>query len=62
MIACEPLAPEKRGAFVEAVAAALATCPAIGPGAVHRIIVDVQRTYFDPPILGHAIGAQSKYR
>ena len=27
MIACEPLAPEKRGAFLQAVADALATCP-----------------------------------
>lgn len=27
MRACEPLAPEKRGAFLQAVADALATCP-----------------------------------
>jgi hypothetical protein len=50
MAACQPLAPDRRAAFVQDVATALATCLMIGPGAVHRAIVTAQRNYFDPPL------------
>jgi len=49
MAACAPLDPERRKAFVEAVAAELAGCPVLGPGAVHRAIAVVQRKFYDPP-------------
>jgi hypothetical protein len=63
MTACAPLAPDGRGAFLEALASTLAACPVIGPGAVHRAIVDAQRQHFDPPVSDrHAVAVRSKYR
>jgi len=62
MFACQPLAPDRRAAFVEAVASTLATCPVIGPGTVHRAVREAQRAHFDPPMDQHAAAARSKYR
>ena len=62
MTACQPLAPDRRGAFLEDVARTLATCPVIGPGIVHRAVREAQRAHFDPPQLQHTAGTQSKYR
>lgn len=62
MSACQPLAPDRRAAFMQEVASTLATCPVIGPGAVHRAIVTALRAHFDPPILQRTVGKQSKYR
>ena len=48
MLACQPLAPEARDGFLQAVAASLQTCGEVGPGSVHRAIVVAQREFFDP--------------
>jgi hypothetical protein len=37
MQAAQPLAPDQRDGFLQAVAAELAQIPAVGPGAVHRV-------------------------
>jgi hypothetical protein len=47
--ACAPIAPDRRGGFLQALAAELRDKP-IDPGSVHRAIVAVQRAYFDPPL------------
>jgi hypothetical protein len=47
--ACGPLRPDARGAFLEAVAAALQGCE-IGDGSVGRAIAQAQRKFFDPPL------------
>jgi hypothetical protein len=52
MRAAQPLAPADRGAFLQAVAAALRSHPEIGDGAVHRAVAEVQRQYFRPPLEG----------
>jgi hypothetical protein len=63
MTACQPLAPDRRGAFLEDVARTLATCPVIGPGTVYRVITVAQRAHFDPPLLDrHTVAVRSKYR
>src|SRR5262245_3354395 len=51
MTAAQPIAPDRRDAFLHQVAEASRGCREIGPGAVHRAIVVAQRSYFDPPIL-----------
>jgi hypothetical protein len=48
--AAEPLAIGDRGAFLQDVAAALHG-QELGDGAVYRVIAQVQRRYYDPPIL-----------
>jgi hypothetical protein len=62
MTAAAPLDPADRDGFVRAVAAELASCPEIGPGAVHRAIVATQRRFWTPPQLSHEPGARSKWR
>jgi hypothetical protein len=54
MHACEPIARDRRDAFLETVADDLARCTAIGPGVVHRVVRETQRQFFDPPDLSHA--------
>ena len=56
MSAARPIAVERRDAFLQDVAAALAALPMLGAGAVHRAIVMVQRRHFDPPDLRAAVG------
>jgi len=48
--AAEPLAIGDRGAFLQDVAAALKG-QELGDGTVYRTIAQVQRRYYDPPIL-----------
>jgi len=53
------LAVDQRDAFLREVADALRGCAEIGPGTVHRAIVEAQRRHCDPPDLSHHSG---KYR
>jgi hypothetical protein len=48
--AAHPLASDRRSDFLTDVARALSRLPMVGDGAVHRVVIDVQRKYFDPPI------------
>jgi hypothetical protein len=50
MTACQPLAPERRNAFLQQVASLLRGYVEVGPGTVHRVVVQVQREHFDPPL------------
>ena len=59
MAAARPLARHLRDAFLQDVAAALASCGEIGPGTVNRVCREAQRRYFDPPDVGEML---SKYR
>jgi hypothetical protein len=47
----QPLAAGKRDAFLEAVASALDSTGARGPGRVHQVAREVQRQFFNPPEL-----------
>lgn len=58
MSAATPLERRARGAFLQEVAQLLQGSPSIGDGSLHRMLVVVQRRYFDPPNLG----ATGKYR
>jgi hypothetical protein len=53
--AAHPLSPDRRSDFLADVARELAALHEIGDGALHRIIMAVQRQYFDAPDLsrGH---------
>jgi hypothetical protein len=59
MAAARPIAVERRDAFLQQVASELARCDEVGPGDVHRAIVEAQRAHFDPPDL--SVGTASKY-
>src|SRR5204863_8720931 len=48
-----PLPPDRRSAFLEACAIELAQLPEAGDGAVHRVVMAVQRRYFDRPVSHH---------
>jgi hypothetical protein len=62
MSAARPLAVERRDAFLQQVAAELRGRE-IGPGLVHRVVAQVQREHFDPPVFGSNGEAKySKYR
>jgi hypothetical protein len=52
LAASYPLPPRSRSAFLEHCARKLAALPELGNGAVHRVVMKVQRQYFDPPDLG----------
>lgn len=54
MAASAPLPPPQRPRFMQAVADRLAVYPEAsrGAGLVHRILVETQRKFFDPPLLG----------
>jgi hypothetical protein len=49
--AAQPIAVDRRDAFLQAVALALQSCTEIGPGVVYRIVAAAQREFFDPPVL-----------
>jgi hypothetical protein len=49
MRAAAPLAPRDRKPFLEDVARAL-NGREVGPGLLHRVVVEVQRRYWDPPL------------
>jgi hypothetical protein len=60
MRAAQPLAPNVRVAFLEALAQVLAAQPVIGDGSVGRAIAATQRAFFDAPELGHC-ASHGKY-
>jgi hypothetical protein len=62
LAASHPLPPDSRSAFLEHCARELARLPMVGDGALHRVVMQVQREYFRPPALNHAPGSTSKYR
>jgi hypothetical protein len=53
LAASHPLPPASRSAFLADVAVALSRLPELGDGVVHRVIMDVQRRYFDSPLESH---------
>jgi hypothetical protein len=59
--AAAPLLPQDRSAFLEEVARELAALPELGDGALHRVIMQVQRCHFDPPATA-AMKAHPKHR
>jgi hypothetical protein len=63
LAASHPLPPDSRSAFLEHCARELARLPIFGDGVLHRVIMQVQREYFEPPDLAAgASGRNSKYR
>jgi hypothetical protein len=63
LAAAHPLPPDKRSEFLADVARTLASERVIGDGLLHRVIMHVQKRYFDPPDLSAgAAGRASKYR
>jgi hypothetical protein len=52
MAAAKPIAVDRRDAFLQEVASALASCSEIGPGTVHRVCAAAQRQFFEPPDFG----------
>jgi hypothetical protein len=63
LAAAHPLPARSRLAFLEQCARELAQLPEVGNGAVHRVVMKVQRQYFDPPDLatGHMPIGVRKY-
>jgi hypothetical protein len=59
LAASHPLPPDRRSAFLEDVARELACLPEVGDGACHRVVMMVQRKYFDPPNT-HAVPQRSR--
>jgi hypothetical protein len=49
MRAAAPLLPQDRSAFLQELARELAALPDIGDGALHRVLMQVQRRHFTPP-------------
>jgi hypothetical protein len=49
--AARPLPPKLRGEFLRAVAAEIEQQHQRGPGAIYRACRELQRKFFDPPIL-----------
>jgi hypothetical protein len=60
MQAAQPIAVDRRDAFLRQVAAALQSCGEVGPGIVHRVLVETQRVFFDPPDFARS-GGPSKH-
>jgi hypothetical protein len=56
LAASKPLPADARAAFFEHAAQEISALPEVGDGALHRIIMRVQRIYFDPPDLRASIG------
>jgi hypothetical protein len=52
LAASYPLDPDRRNAFLEACALELAQLPEVGDGAVHRVVMQMQRKFFLPPEVG----------
>jgi hypothetical protein len=52
--ASRPLAPAARDQFLQALAERLSSLDhEVGDGELHRIIVELQRAHFDPPLSGY---------
>jgi hypothetical protein len=60
MRAAFPLQPRDRDAFLRDVATALQGISELGPGLLHRVVCEVQRRYWDPPL--QADNGGSKWR
>ena len=61
--AAQPIAPDRRDAFIQRVAHALQDCHELGPGHVYRAIRDAQKALCDYPNLDRVGGRGSgKYR
>jgi hypothetical protein len=43
------LEPPQHAAFIDAARTALADIPCLGPGSAYRILVPLQRRFWDPP-------------
>ena len=50
MRACKPLQPLERRTFLEGVADRLQGYREIGDGALHRLLMELQRQHFSPPL------------
>jgi hypothetical protein len=50
LAASHPLPCHARAAFLEHCARELAALPELGDGVLHRVVTQVQRIYFDPPL------------
>jgi hypothetical protein len=51
VLAAATLLPfNRRAVFLAEVASALNQLPEIGDGALHRVIMEVQRRHYDPPL------------
>jgi hypothetical protein len=61
LAASHPLPPAARSAFLEHCAREIASLPELGDGVLHRMIVRVQRMYFDPPDLVGRMPRVSKW-
>ena len=59
--AARPPAPNVREDFLKEVADRLSSYAAVGPGTVHRVCLETQRRFFDPPDLSGP-GVWAKYR
>jgi hypothetical protein len=59
--AAVPLSTDARGAFLEEVATEISRHPILGDGLLHRVIMQVQRKYFDPPQFVSGDSGVSKY-
>jgi hypothetical protein len=58
LAAAHPLPPDRRSAFLEEVALALSRASVIGDGITHRIIMEAQRRFFDPPSFSSDSGSK----
>jgi hypothetical protein len=61
LAASYPLPAPARAAFLEHCAREIANLPELGDGALHRMIVRVQKLYFDPPDLDGRMPRVSKW-
>ena len=61
LAASHPLPPAARPAFLEACAKEIADLPELGDGVLHRMIMRVQRMYFDPPDVDGRMPRVSKW-
>jgi hypothetical protein len=58
MDCAQPLAPKDRDKFLRDIAHQLSTYPEeLGPGAVHRLVREIQQRYFDPPRFATTLSA-----
>jgi hypothetical protein len=51
--ATQPLTPGARAAFLEALAARLQGIAEIGDGQLYRVVADLQKQFWDPPLGDH---------
>jgi hypothetical protein len=56
LAASHPLPPASRPAFLQHCARELALLPMVGDGALHRVVMQVQALYFDPPEFSRPTG------